>query len=65
MLALMEEQLRADGVAAWYVVVPPDNVPSTIFVQRCGARHTGTAMAQGKEMRYYVKRLAAAAPDVA
>lgn len=65
MLARMEERLRADGVAAWYVVVPPDNVPSTIFVQRCGARHEGTAMAQGKEMRYYVKRLAAAAPDVA
>lgn len=57
MLARMEASYRAAGVAAWYVVVPPDNVPSTIFVQRCGARHAGTAFAQGKEMRYYVKRL--------
>ncbi len=57
MLARMEAKFAEDGVSSWYVVVPPDNVPSTIFVQRCGARHAGTAAAQGKEMRYYVKRL--------
>ena len=57
MMARMEETFERDGVSSWYVVVPPDNVPSTIFVQRCGARHAGTAAAQGKAMRYYVKRL--------
>jgi hypothetical protein len=57
MLARMEEKFAQDEVSSWYVVVPPDNVPSTIFVQRCGARLAGTAAAQGKEMRYYVKRL--------
>lgn len=63
MMARMEQQLVADGVTSWYVVVPPDNVTSTIFVQRCGARHEGTAAAQGKEMRYYVKRLGQRATD--
>lgn len=57
MMARMEETFRDEGVDRWYVVVPPDNVPSTIFVQRCGARHEGTAVAQGKEMRYYIKRM--------
>lgn len=58
MMARMEATFREHGVDRWYVVVPPDNVPSTIFVQRCGARHKGTAFAQGKEMRYYVKEMA-------
>lgn len=58
MMARMEATFRAHGVDRWYVVVPPDNVPSTIFVQRCGARHEGTALAQGKEMRYYIKQMA-------
>lgn len=57
MMARMEETFRTEGVDCWYVVVPPDNIPSTIFVQRCGARHEGTAFAQGKEMRYYIKRM--------
>jgi L-amino acid N-acyltransferase YncA len=57
MMARMEETFREEGVDRWYVVVPPDNIPSTIFVQRCGARHEGTAVAQGKEMRYYIKRM--------
>ncbi|MFP5355212.1 MAG: hypothetical protein ACLGIK_08685 [Gemmatimonadota bacterium] len=57
MMARMEATFRREGVDAWYVVVPPDNIPSTIFVQRCGARHEGTAFAQGKEMRYYIKRM--------
>ena len=57
MMARMETTYRAAGVRSWYVVVPPDNVPSTIFVQRCGARHIGTATAQGLEMRYYVKQM--------
>jgi predicted acetyltransferase len=60
MMARMEATYRAEGVDRWYVVVPPDNIPSTIFVQRCGARHAGTAFAQGKEMRYYIKQLAGA-----
>lgn len=58
MMARMEATFRARGVDRWYVVVPPDNVPSTIFVQRCGAVHSGTALAQGKEMRYYIKQMA-------
>lgn len=57
MMARMEVTFRDQGVDRWYVVVPPDNVPSTIFVQRCGAQHQGTAVAQGKEMRYYIKRM--------
>lgn len=57
LMARMETTFRDEGVDRWYVVVPPDNIPSTIFVQRCGARHAGTAFAQGKEMRYYVKRM--------
>jgi len=57
MMARMEETFRRAGVDRWYVVVPPDNVPSTIFVQRCGAVHGGTAFAQGKEMRYYIKQM--------
>lgn len=62
MMARMESTFREHGVDRWYVVVPPDNIPSTIFVQRCGARHEGTAFAQGKEMRYYIKQMAPAAP---
>ena len=62
MMARMEETFRTLGVDRWYVVVPPDNIPSTIFVQRCGARHQGTAFAQGKEMRYYVKQMGSGAP---
>jgi hypothetical protein len=58
MMARMEATFRDHGVDRWYVVVPPDNIPSTIFVQRCGARHQGTAFAQGKEMRYYIKDMA-------
>jgi hypothetical protein len=61
MMARMEETFRQAGVDRWYVVVPPDNVPSTIFVQRCGAVHGGTAFAQGKEMRYYIKQMGPAA----
>lgn len=57
MMARMEETFRKEGVSRWYVAVPPDNVGSTIFVQRCGARQAGTAFAQGKEMRYYVKQM--------
>ena len=59
MMARMEATFRDSGVDTWYVVVPPDNIPSTIFVQRCGAKQVGTAVAQGKEMRYYVKRMEA------
>jgi len=58
MMARMEDTFRAEGVDRWYVVVPPDNIASTIFVQRCGAVHRGTASAQGKEMRYYIKEMA-------
>jgi hypothetical protein len=61
MMARMEKTFRQAGVDRWYVVVPPDNVPSTIFVQRCGAVHGGTAFAQGKEMRYYIKQMDPAA----
>jgi hypothetical protein len=61
MMARMEATFRELGVDRWYVVVPPDNVTSTIFVQRCGARHAGTALAQGKEMRYYIKSMTPAA----
>ncbi len=59
MMARMETTFRERDVQQWYVVVPPDNIPSTIFVQRCGAVHEGTAFAQGKEMRYYIKRMPA------
>ncbi len=58
MMARMESTFREKGINRWYVVVPPDNVTSTIFVQRCGAKHEGTAFAQGKEMRYYIKQMA-------
>lgn len=57
MMARMERTFRAAGIDRWYVAVPPDNIPSTIFVQRCGAVHGGTAFAQGKEMRYYIKQM--------
>ncbi|MEO6444509.1 MAG: hypothetical protein ABIZ91_05040 [Gemmatimonadaceae bacterium] len=63
LMARMEALYREHNVPSWFVVVPPDNVPSTIFVQRCGARHSGTAFAQGKEMRYYVKQMDRAPDD--
>lgn len=62
MMVRMEDMFRRAAVDRWYVVVPPDNIPSTIFVQRCGALHAGTATAQGKEMRYYVKQMPAPPP---
>ncbi len=52
----MEERMRTAGCDAWYGVVHPDNVAINVFLERRGARIAGSAMAQGKSMRYYTRR---------
>jgi len=59
-----EEHLRQAGCAAWYVAVRPDNAAVQALLLRRGATVAGTAIAQGLEMHYYVKRFAPA-PAVA
>lgn len=51
-----EEQLRRAGCSAWYVAVRPDNAAVQALLRRRGAALAGTAVAQGLEMAYYVKR---------
>jgi hypothetical protein len=57
MLEVMEADMRARGVRAWYAAPAPDNPPINKFMERVGAFRVGTARAQGIELLYWRKLL--------
>jgi len=60
MLEVMEADMRARGVRAWYAAPAPDNPPINRFMERAGAIRVGKAKAQGIELLYWRKILRAA-----
>ncbi len=57
MLEVMEADMRARGVPAWYAAPAPDNPPINKFMERVGAFRVGEAKAQGIELLYWRKLL--------
>lgn len=58
MLEVMEADMRARGVRAWYAAPAPDNPPINKFMERVGAFRVGEAKAQGIPLLYWRKLLA-------
>lgn len=57
MLEVMEADMRARGVRAWYAAPAPDNPPINKFMERVGAFRVGEAKAQGIRLLYWRKLL--------
>ena len=57
MLEVMEADMRARGVRAWYAAPAPDNPPINKFMERVGAFRVGEAKAQGIPLLYWRKLL--------
>lgn len=57
MLEVMEADMRARGVPAWYAAPAPDNPPINKFMERVGAFRVGEAKAQGIALLYWRKLL--------
>lgn len=57
MLEVMEADMRARGVRAWYAAPAPDNPPINKFMERAGAFRVGEARSQGIKLLYWRKPL--------